>query len=180
MSNAQKQEEVIMRRRPTFPTSEEPNLIPVMNLVCLLIPFMLLTATFIQYAVIHVSAPRIPPVDHATVADVSLDLTVLVTDQGFRISAHGRPVVEGRDMDASEPGHPTIPLAREEVGGGYDYASLTRELRHIKDGNEGESQIRIGAERNIDYATVVRVMDATREDARGELFPDVILVAGVI
>ena len=38
---------------------EELNLIPIMNLIVILIPALLLTAAFVQFAVINVSAPQI-------------------------------------------------------------------------------------------------------------------------
>jgi biopolymer transport protein ExbD len=148
----------------------EPELIPVMNLVCLLIPFLMLTATFVEYAVIDVTAPRFVPGPHDR-GDPGLELTVLVTDRGFTIGTRGQGL---------EDALPTLPLV--EAGGlaGYDYEGLRARLRSIKEDNEGESTIRIAAERNIPLETVVRVMDATRGDAGAELFPDVILLAGVI
>lgn len=159
-----------MRRKNPTHASEEPNLIPVMNLVCLLIPFLLLTATFIQYAVIDVTSPRFIPGPGQVETDPGLELTVLVTDQGFTLSTRGPRPGAG----------PTVPMLRGPGKAGYDYTALTARLRRIKDDNEGESRIHIGAERNIDYDTVVKVMDATREDGSGELFPDVVLLAGVI
>jgi biopolymer transport protein ExbD len=160
---------------------EEPNLIPVMNLVCLLIPFLLLTATFIQYAVIGASAPRLNPVPGQPPAETRpLELTVLVTDQGFRLTSAGRSLGPLAGADASRAASPTVPKTTRGGRADYDYSSLQLRLRQIKDEHEGESVIRIGAERNIDYATVVKVMDATRGDTAGELFPDVVLLAGVI
>ena len=38
---------------------EEPNLIPVMNLVMLLIPVLLMTTAFFEVAVINVAAPKV-------------------------------------------------------------------------------------------------------------------------
>jgi biopolymer transport protein ExbD len=165
--------------RPCPP--HEPDLIPVMNLVCLLIPFLLLTAVFIQYASVDVRAPRFVPDPGRRSHEQPLDLTVLVTDEGFTLTAGGRPI-DGRNAgaDASAGRAPTIPMARQAQGAEYDYAALTTRLRRIKDANEAESQVRIGAERNIDFQTVVKVMDAARGDDRGELFPDVVLLAGVI
>jgi biopolymer transport protein ExbD len=160
---------------------QEPDLIPVMNLVCLLIPFLLLTATFIQYAVIGVSAPRLNPVPAGPPAATRpLELTVLVTDQGFRITSAGHRLGPREDVDASLETSPTVPVTRTGGRTDYDYPSLQLRLREIKDEHAGESVIRIGAERNIDYQTVVKVMDATRSDSTGELFPDVVLLAGVI
>lgn len=170
-----------MRSTRTREAPHEPDLIPVMNLVCLLIPFLLLTATFIQYAVIDVSAPRLNPVPGEPAREARpLELTVLVTDQGFRITSAGRSLGPAADADASQATPPTVPVTRRQGGTDYDYASLQLRLRQIKDEHEGESVIRIGAERNIDYATVVKVMDASRGDLDGELFPDVVLLAGVI
>lgn len=169
-----------MRRARPLQGPEEPDLIPVMNLVCLLIPFLLLTATFIQYAVISASAPRLNPVPGTPPAATRpLELTVLVTDQGFRITAAGRSLGPA-EVDAGETSSPTVPMTRRDGRSDYDYPSLQLRLRQLKDEHVGESVIRIGAERNIDYATVVKVMDATRGDVEGELFPDVVLLAGVI
>jgi len=170
-----------MRRALTQERMQEPDLIPVMNLVCLLIPFLLLTATFIQYAVISTSAPRLNPLPgEPPDATRPLELTVLVTDQGFRITSAGHSLGRLADADASPAASPSVPMTTRGDRAEYDYPSLQLRLRQIKDEHEGESVIRIGAERNIDYATVVKVMDATRGDTIGELFPDVVLLAGVI
>jgi biopolymer transport protein ExbD len=154
-----------------------------MNLVCLLIPFLLLTATFVQYAVINVNAPKFnqsasqqPPPDR-----LPLNLTVLVTDQGFTITARGQNLGTGSaGIDASANAGPTIPKKR--IGGElkYDYPGLTKKVRELKDENDEESQVNIGAERNIEYETIVQVMDATRADEKGELFPNVVLLGGVM
>jgi biopolymer transport protein ExbD len=162
---------------------DEINLIPIMNLVCLLIPFLLLTATFVQYAVINVNAPRFnqaaqqsPPPDR-----LPLNLTVLVTDQGFTITARGQNLGGGAGaVDASANAGPTIPKKRMGGQMDYNYAELSKKVRDLKEENEDESQVNIGAERNIDYETIVRVMDATREDDQGELFPNVVLLGGVM
>lgn len=171
------------RKRRKMEEPEDPLLIPVLNLVCLLIPFLLLTATFVSYAIINVNAPRFnqaaqqqPPQDR-----IPLNLTVLVTDQGFTISARGKKVgSEEEGVDASASAGPTIPKKRVEGKLDYDYEALAKKIREIKDENEEESQINIGAEKDIKYEVLVKVMDATREDEKGELFPNVVLLGGVI
>lgn len=96
---------------------EDVNLIPIMNLVCLLIPFLLYTAAFIQFACIHVASPRFqnrsavtPPDDQQQEA---LNLMLLITDQGFRLAASGGVLPEGC-ASAAEEGEsasaPTVPL----------------------------------------------------------------------
>jgi biopolymer transport protein ExbD len=172
-----------MRSRAKPDEIDEPNLIPVMNLVCLLIPFLLLTATFVQYAIINVNAPRFnqaaqqsPPPDR-----LPLNLTVLITDQGFTVTARGQNLGGGAGaIDASANAGPTIPKKRISGKMDYNYGELAKKVRELKDENEDESQVNIGAERNIDYETIVKVMDSTRIDDKGELFPNVVLLGGVM
>ncbi len=172
-----------MAKKKDLEQGGDPDLIPIMNLVCLLIPFLLLTATFVQYAIINVNAPKFntsasqaPPPDR-----IPLNLTVLVTDQGFTITAKGQNLGAGSaGIDASASSGPTI--AKKRIGGvlDFDYDGLAKKVRELKDDNEDESQINIGAERNIEYATIVKVMDKTRVDDQGELFPNVVLLGGVM
>jgi biopolymer transport protein ExbD len=172
-----------MRKKQIDKGPEDPDLIPIMNLVCLLIPFLLLTATFVQYAVINVNAPRFnqsasqaPPPDR-----LPLNLTVLVTDQGFTITARGQNLGAGAvGIDASANAGPTIPKKRISGKMDYDFAELSKKVRELKEENDEESQINIGAERNIEYEVIVQIMDATRLDDKGELFPNVVLLGGVM
>lgn len=163
-------------------STQEPDLIPIMNLVCLLIPFLLLTATFVQYASIEATAPRPNPMTPAsTPVDPPLNLSVLVTDAGFTVTARGVVLSRtGPSVDETRSSGPTIGLASGPGGPGYDFQELTSLLRDIKNDNESESGIFIGAERNVKYETIVRVMDATREDDEGELFPRVTMLGGVM
>ena len=162
---------------------EDINLIPIMNLSGLLIACLLVTATFISYSVINVNAPRFNQAAQQQQQPdrLPLNLTVLVTDQGFTISAKGQNVgSEGGGVDASSAAGPTIPKKRVAGKPEYDYEGLTKKVRELKDENEDESQVNIGAEKNITYDVIVKVMDGTREDEKGELFPNVVLLGGVI
>jgi len=172
-----------MRKSKNKDEWQDPDLIPILNLVCICIPFLLMMVSFVEYAVINVNAPRFnqaatqaPPQDR-----LPLNLTVLVTDQGFTVTARGQNVGAGADaVDASANAGPTIPKKR--VGGKMDYnfAELSKKMRDLKNDNDEESQLNIGAERNIDYETIVKVMDATRSDDKGELFPNVVLLGGIM
>jgi biopolymer transport protein ExbD len=157
------------------------HLIPVMNLSGLLIALLLVTSTFISYAVINVTAPRFIPLHDGVETPVLEDLTLLVTDQGFTISARGRNLgAEGSGAVESPAAGPTIP--KKTAGGQqvYDYGTLTEKMRELKDLGGSGSRIKIGAEKNITYDVIVNVMDASRQDDKGELFPDVVLLGGVI
>lgn len=93
------------------------SLIPIMNLVCLLIPFLLYTAAFIQYAVIDVASPRFQNRAAVTTPEEqnqeALNLMLIITDQGFRLAASGGVLPEGC-ASSTEAGAasdaPTVPL----------------------------------------------------------------------
>ena len=70
-----------MRYRPDEKT-EELNLIPVMNLVTILIPFALLSAQFVVLAVIDVNVPTINP---EPVPEFHEPLRVSIGAQGFEL-----------------------------------------------------------------------------------------------
>ncbi len=173
----------MLRKRKKEGGPEDPLLIPVMNLVCLLIPFLLLTATFVSYAIINVNAPKFNQTQQQQQQQdrLPLNLTVLVTDQGFTLSAKGQSLTaDGGGVDASSAAGPTIPKKRVGTDMDYDYDGLAQKVRELKDENEDESQINIGAEKNIMYEVIVKVMDYTRSDDKGEMFPNVVLLGGVI
>lgn len=179
------------RRHSRFIKLEQLNLIPVMNLVSLLIPFLLFTASFIQYAVINVAAPRISARAQATPPEEQeqqpLNLTLVITDQGFHFKAQ-QPLPGQQQQattDASSVG-PEIPLdecdqpgdpdrikdpkllqARARLGLGpeacrYNWQRLKERIIEIKEEYPDERQIIISAEPKIDYDVIIKAMDTTR------------------
>lgn len=199
-----------MRARE-LPDSGEVSLIPIMNLVCLLIPFLLYTAAFVQYAVIDVASPRFqsratvtPPEDEQ---QESLNLMLLITDQGFRLAASGGVLPEGC-ASSSEAGAasdaPTVPLNpgadsctdtrgyptgrdrqdRQALRLGppscaYNFDRLRECVERIKDEYPDERQIIISGENRVDYDVLIQSMDATRGTPETPHFPDVVLSSGV-
>jgi biopolymer transport protein ExbD len=152
------------------------NLTPIMNLIIILIPALLLTAAFVQIAVINVSAPQIgsgvaeeKPEDSN---EKKLNLTVAVTDKGFTVAGSGA-VLGG---EGAEEAGPTIP---KKADGEYDYEALTNKLAEIKDAFPDETKMILNAEPNIKYKVIVATMDASREVEGKLLFPDVVLSAGI-
>jgi len=161
---------------------EDLNLQPIMNLVCILIPFLLLCAAFVQYASINVSSPRFGSAatrDEERPPDEKppLNLTVFITDEGFRIAARGGVLGGSAGADTGSSG-PSI----RKKGEDYDYEGLTKKLREIKDLPEvqEETNVIIGAEPDIKYDVIIKAMDACRRDDKGKLlFPDVTISTGI-
>ncbi len=179
------------------------SLIPIMNLVCLLIPFLLYTASFVVFATVDVNAPRIPNVSaHVERGEpnLNLNLTLVITDQGFRLASGEESALP---VSCGSTGNETgaalyIPLSSEAAGCAspgdqrerqalrlgppscsYDFDQLKQCMQDIKADHPNEEQIMISGERNVDYDTLINAMDATRGEDDSPLFPKVSLVAGL-
>ena len=165
--------------------AEELNLVPIMNLVTILIPFLLMAAQFISLAVIDSTLPAIGPPQprEETDEDPPLNLSVIITDEGFTIAGADAVLPqeggdEGPTVPCIETGCPTPES--------YDMKELTRLLGLIKDEYPDDQNVILVPESRIPYEVLVLAMDATREDpstkvgdkAR-ELFPYVVIAGGV-
>lgn len=135
------------RRRRRRARHEEVNVMPVMNLFLILIPFLLLTAVFAQTAVFDLSLPEgqsatteAAPPDTTQEDDVML--VVGVTDEGFFVSAGD-----------------TISNFLEVKDDQYNYPGLESLLRNLSVQFPREDEIVIVPEDNIKYDVLVQVMD---------------------
>jgi biopolymer transport protein ExbD len=174
---------------------EELNLVPIMNLVSILIPFLLMAAQFVHLAVIDSTLPAIgepQEVEKEEDEKPPLVLTVVVTDRGFTVG--GADAVLNPDMEEEEEPEegderePTVPCSDGNCSNpeSYDYEELTRLLSKIKDEYPDDQNVILLPEARIQYEIIVRVMDAAREDRQEknddgtfrELFPFVVIAGG--
>ncbi|NOY26625.1 MAG: biopolymer transporter ExbD [Oligoflexia bacterium] len=175
--------------------AEDLNLVPVMNLVTILIPFLLMAAEFVSLAVIDSTLPAIgppQPVDEEP-DKPPLNLSLAITEQGITVLGAdlvlhpdgAPPVVEG------EIRPPTVPCTSGGVCTGlkdYDWTELTRILALIKDEYPDDENVILVPDQRTKYELVVKAMDASREDSdnRGPdgeprlLFPFVVIAGGAI
>jgi len=165
--------------------AEELNLVPIMNLVTILIPFLLMAAQFISLAVIDSTLPAIwpPQPTQQDDTDKPLNLSVLITDQGFTI-AGAQAVLPNEGGDSG----PTVPCLESgcPTPDSYNTKELTRLLGLVKDQYPDDQNVILVPESRIQYAVLVKTMDATREspttgvgDKPRELFPYVVIAGGV-
>lgn len=175
--------------------TEEPlNLVPIMNLVSILIPFLLMAAQFVHLAVIDSTLPAIgpPQVVEEEDTDPPLMLSLALTDEG--ITVLGADAVlnpegggEAAPAEGEEP-EPTIPCKDRPCSGpdSYDYERLTEILGEIKDEYPDDENVILVPESKVEYEVLVRVMDASREDVENKsedgtprlLFPYVVIAGG--
>jgi len=159
-----------MSRRSRRQTDEAgPDLIPFMNLTTMLIPLLLLGASFVQLGVIDSTLPAIGPDKgcDTSCGDPPLNLAVLITKEGFE--------VVGAD-DVLAPEGETE--GRRSIDG-YDYTELTRTLALVKDEYPDDQMLILTPDSRVPYEVIIGAMDAARQDAASrELFPQVIIAGG--
>jgi hypothetical protein len=170
--------------------AEDLNLVPIMNLVTILIPFLLMASAFVTLAVIDSTLPAIgappsepPPEDE----EPPLSLSIVITDDGFTIM--GAEAVLGNEaaVEGEEPG-PTVPCALEGCPepDAYDIKELVRYMNLIKDKYPDDENVILVPESRIPYEVIIRTMDATRSDMETKgsdgkgrlLFPNVVIAGG--
>ena len=95
----------------------EINITPVMNIFVILIPFLLLTATFVKIAIIDLALPSLEQGSSMSNEEIK-DLTVLVISIGL----------DGFEIKTSENKYPLIKLEN----GKYDLQKLKGQLVKIK------------------------------------------------
>ena len=140
----------------------ELNVVPYLDVVVNLVMFMLLSMTgLITLGVLNVSAPKIGG-DAAAAARAEnqpkLLLTVAIGRQGFYVAGAGGVLgADAPSPDATRP--PTIPLR----DGKYDYASLTEQMKKIKEQFPNETAVILSADPEVVYDVLIQTMDACRE-----------------
>ncbi len=150
------------KRRHHTSIGQELNLIPVMNVFVIVIPFLLLTAVFAKTAIIDILLPQEDQAqaEENTDEDVPEVLIVKITKKGFELDGIGKGKV--------------VPRIKDRL----DYKGLTEELIKLKDKYPDKKEVILLFEPHVSYDTVVKVMDTTRETVDGkrrELFPFVSL-----
>jgi biopolymer transport protein ExbD len=166
------------KRREMKPYEGDP-LIPIMNLVCMLIPLLLYGAVFVRFVTLEVNSPRMSsaPSQQQPDKDEKLSLTVMITDQGFTFKVNPKFRLPWMSMatEAASAG-PDIPKKDDD----WDFLELRAKLKELKENHREETQIILGAEDDIAFEVLIKAMDWSRGGEEDKLFPDVTLTRGVV
>jgi len=169
------------RELPTINTQ------PIMNLMVILIPFLLLSAVFIEVTVITSILPKNigdTPDSLKTKKKIPLSLLVHIAKDGFFVKAARRIKESKRRRGSTELNIPKKNFNGTEK---YDFEKLKLAMLSIKKLYPKEEQIVLTAEMDIEYMTLVGVFDATRDyldETNGTrimrpLFPSATIGAGI-
>lgn len=137
----------------------EPNVLPVMNIMFLMIPALLLAMEIAKMAAISVSPPKwtesVSAKPTEDTPEKPLDFKVRILDDGFRISAAGQ-VDPGGPIPLAKTNSPMTDYER------YDYAALEAKARELKQSAKHEIQVELSAENHVPLQVLTQAMDAVR------------------
>jgi biopolymer transport protein ExbD len=174
-------------RRPS--SAEELNLVPIMNLVTILIPFLLMGAQFVEYSIIESSLPSIcASCDLDAKLDEPLSLTVGLTSSGFVLDAKNSGL-SGYDEPVTVPCLTDGCAWSDDPAEAFDVASLRVHLTELSDAHPQTTIAVLLPGSNRTYEELIFAMDGVREDpaagdaadgCRGRcLFPAITIAGGV-
>ena len=150
------------RRRGQQKGSGELNIMPFMNLMVILLPFLLVTAVFSRTAVLELNLPG-PSTTDQPQADLALEITV--RDDGIEV---------GDRMTG-------LLVSLTNGSDGYDLVGLSDYLVRVKARFPEKVDATVLVEPDVSYDAVVHVMDAVRSvrvtengaSVAAELFPEI-------
>jgi len=183
MPNLSTQQRAHIRRRTRVHQPDpselagELNIVPFLDIVVNLIMFLLATSEAVL-AIVQIEAqlPQLAASGKSSGGkqEPSLNLNVTLTDGGIIVTGSGGKLAPGC-QEVSSGRVMTIP----KKGTDYDWPALTDCAAKIKASYNNEKNVIVGADPMIQYEHIVAAMDALRSDGKQELFPKVLLSAGV-
>jgi biopolymer transport protein TolR len=155
----------------------ELNIVPFLDIVTNIIMFLLATTAMVL-TTCELDA-HLPTIGRggggASDAQATLNLSVTVTEQGVIVAGSGGKLMPG----CTTTGTGNVITVPRRPDHSFDWSALTQCLVHVHGTWPDEHQVILTADPNIEYGNVVAAMDAVRSDGTTELFPDVMLSAGV-
>lgn len=167
------------RYHRTVEETQDLDLLPVMNLFMVLIPFLLMGAAFFHIGAIPVSLPNHTPSESDTpTTDTTVTLNMTIDTDKLALSASS----SGVDPDTLETLGLELPMGAS--AGGVDLKKLQAHLRRVKAGYPKSDTVIVLPHADLNYAQLVAILDASREfeagrDDKGDpryapLFPKVV------
>lgn len=165
------------RRKQSDP-DVEINMVPIMNMFLVLIPFLLMSSSFLHLKAIDTSVPvRAQPdtsqINDEKKSDIVVTAVVKLTYKGIRVSVTSDELTNAqlealdRDIDWKKD--------RNEIM----FLQLSGALKEIKDKYPKSTTLILSPDENVVYEDIVSAMDAARQSGKQSLFP-VVVVSGEV
>ena len=146
--------------RRTLDEVEEINLLPVMNLFVVLIPFLLAAAAFFHVSVIPASTPQHTPQASSQASELDqVTLNIVIEPERFVVTA-SNSAIAFEDLEA-------LGFELPSREGSYDTTTLQAKLRELKQRFPASNTAVVVPHDGLDYQTLVDILDHVRERRTG-------------
>ncbi|HWR68062.1 MAG TPA: biopolymer transporter ExbD [Desulfomonilia bacterium] len=151
---------------------EDPDLdlVPIMNMFLVMIPFLLISASFFHLKAINTSVPVLSNDGGADYAENQVKVTLILQleEKGFHVSA----MSDNADEDTLNRLESFIPL---DAQASYPMERLSLFLQDVKTRFPKSDTVIIIPEETILYETIIKTMDVARYSNDTQLFPNVVI-----
>ena len=161
---------ILTKGRRNSEDDTELNMIPIMNIFLVIIPFLLTSVSFFHIKAISTSVPVMADSSNETVKQEQIKLTIIVemrpTD--LRLSA----TAENLEPQELEQFEQELNL---RSSGLYPFMELSDYLQSIKSTYPASDTIILVPDESVLYESIIQAMDAARNFNDSPLFPNVVL-----
>ena len=151
----------------------ELDMVPIMNMFLVLIPFLLMSASFLQMKAINTSVPVLSSGENTqelNTKDSKIKLTIIVElkENNIHVSATS-------DNAPEEILNKIDKKIGKKNSGSYPVDELGNFLKDIKVNYPESDTVIIIPEESIVYETIIKTMDIARYSGENPMFPKVVL-----
>ncbi|NLD37286.1 MAG: biopolymer transporter ExbD [Desulfatiglans sp.] len=149
----------------------EPNLVPIMNMFLVIIPFLLMSASFYHIKAVNTSIPVLSSGDAGKAGEEdSISLTVVAEfkKESIRLSVMSDRLTD-QELQHFKAEYPTV------GDSGFPIDKYSSHLKDIKAKYPKSETLILIPDNSTDYETIIRAMDMARKAGDVTLFPNVVL-----
>ncbi len=160
----------IVKNRKNAEDDSELNMIPIMNIFLVIIPFLLTSVSFFHIKAISTSVPVMADSSPDTATRETVKLTVIVemrrTDLRLSAISDGLSPEVLQDYDQ---------LLKRSPDGSYPLDQLNQYLQTLKGIYPASDTLLLVPDNTVIYESIIQAMDAARSVNDNPLFPNVVL-----
>ena len=160
------------RHRRHLAELPEPEILPMMNVLFMLVMVLMGMSAFLPLGVITTEAPKIGGAA-APSGKKELNLVVMLLKDGINLSVSG-------SLLKGEGGGPYLPKIQQGEKSVYNFKALGDKLAELKKESPEETRVMVMSDPDVIYDDIVKLMDSAREREGKLMFPGVVFVPGVI
>lgn len=161
----------------------EPELLPIMNIIFMLILALVSMAALLPLGVLSSEAQKLSKGGPAQVEPDQkkpLQLIVFITETGFSFSVRGENKMGPADPNKPSKNLPLIPNKQTPSGPEYDFIAFKNKLIEFKGLDKEELSVTMTADPEVKFDVIIQTIDAARFDNEKKvLFPKVSFAAGI-